>query len=59
MVAYYYNVLHNVDTAIMYNNKILELDPTNATSLQTKEALESVQKQQEEAASKASPAKKD
>jgi len=59
MVAYYYNILHNVDTAIMYNNKILEIDPANATSLQTKEALESVQKQQKDAASKASPAKKE
>ena len=60
MVAYYYNTKHNTDSAIVYNNKILEIDPTNATSLKTKDALEAVVKQQAEAAKKPSgpPAKK-
>lgn len=53
MVAYYYNLKHEVDSAIMYNNKILELDPTDATALKTKDALETVQKQQSQAADKA------
>jgi tetratricopeptide (TPR) repeat protein len=53
MVAYYYNLQHQVDSAIMYNNKILELDPTDATALKTKDALETVAKQQKEAADKA------
>ncbi len=61
MVAYYYNIQHQVDTAVMYNNKILELDPTDATALKTKDALDTVQKQQKqqkEAADKPSAAKK-
>ena len=53
MVAYYYNIQHQVDSAIMFNNKILEIEPTDATALQTKDALESVQKQQKAAADKA------
>jgi len=53
MVAYYYNIQHQVDSAIFYNNKILELEPTDATALKTKDALESVQKQQKEAGEKA------
>ncbi len=44
MVAYYYNIKHEVDSAIMYNNKILELDPTDATALKTKDALDTVSK---------------
>jgi Flp pilus assembly protein TadD len=54
MLAYYYNTLHNTDSAIVYNNKILEVDPTDATALKTKDALEAVVKQQKEAADKAS-----
>lgn len=53
MVAYYYNLKQQVDSAIMYNNKILELDPTDATALKTKDALDNVQKQQKGAAEKA------
>jgi len=53
MVAYYYNIQHKVDSAIIYNNKILELDPTDATALKTKDALETVSKQQKDAAEKA------
>lgn len=53
MVAFYYNIQKQVDSAIMYNNKILEIDPTDATALQTKDALESVQKQQKAAGDKA------
>jgi Flp pilus assembly protein TadD len=34
MVAYYYNVKHNKDSAIYFNSKILELDP-NDTQAQT------------------------
>ena len=52
MVAYYYNIEHQVDTAIMYNNKILELDPADATALKTKDALDTVSKQQKEAVDK-------
>jgi Flp pilus assembly protein TadD len=53
MVAYYYNIKRQVDSAIIFNNKILEIEPTDATALQTKDALESVQKQQKAAADKA------
>jgi lipopolysaccharide biosynthesis regulator YciM len=53
MVAYYYNIQHQVDSAIMFNEKILQIDPADATALQTKDALESVQKQQKAAADKA------
>ncbi len=53
MVAYYYNLKQQVDSAIMYNNKILELDPADATALKTKDALDNVQKQQKGAAEKA------
>lgn len=53
MVAYYYNIQHQVDSAIMFNNKILEIDPTDATALKTKDALEAVTKQQKAAADKA------
>ncbi len=42
MVAYYYNIKGQADTALMYNNKILEVDPADATALKTKDALESV-----------------
>jgi hypothetical protein len=53
MVAYYYNIRRQVDSATIYNNKILEIEPTDATALKTKEALETVQKQQKSAADKA------
>ena len=53
MVAYYYNIQHQVDSAVMYNNKILEIEPADATALKTKEALDTVQKQQKSAADKA------
>lgn len=53
MVAYYYNIQKQVDSAIIYNDKILEIEPADATALQTKTALESVQKQQKAAADKA------
>ena len=44
MLAYSYNVKHEVDSAIYYNDKILEIEPTDATALRTKEALSSVSK---------------
>jgi tetratricopeptide (TPR) repeat protein len=44
MVAYYYNVLKNAETANQYNDKILEVDPADATALKTKEAFSSVLK---------------
>lgn len=50
MVAYYYNVQRNKDSAIVYNNKILQISPTDATALKTKEALQ--------AAGSSSPASK-
>lgn len=53
MVAYYYNIKKEVDSAMMYNDKILEIEPADATALQTKEALETVKKQQKSAADKA------
>lgn len=58
MVAYYYNVKHNTDSAILYNNKILEVDPTDATALKTKDALEAVLKQQQDAGNKPAAATK-
>ena len=61
MVAYFYNIKHETDSALYYNNKILEIDPTDATALKTKDALEGVLKKQTEAADKATkpaPAKK-
>ncbi|MEO6905744.1 MAG: tetratricopeptide repeat protein [Ginsengibacter sp.] len=54
MVAYFYNIKHETDSAKIYNNKILEIDPADATALKTKDALEAVVKQQEQAADKAS-----
>jgi len=54
MVAYFYNIKHQTDSALLYNNKILEIDPTDATALKTKDALEGVLKKQSEAADKAS-----
>lgn len=59
MVAYYYNIKNNVDTAIIYNNKILEVDATDATALKTKDALANVQKQRQDAANKQSEPSKD
>lgn len=58
MLAYYYNIKHNTDSAIVYNNKILAIDPTDPTALKTKEALDSVSKKAAAADSSASPAKK-
>ncbi len=52
MVAYYYNLKHQTDSAIIYNNKILEIDSTDAIALKTKDALETVLKQQKEAVEK-------
>lgn len=40
MVAYNYNIKHQKDSAIVYNDKILAVDPTDATALKTKDALE-------------------
>jgi hypothetical protein len=58
MVAYYYNIEHQTDSAIIYNDKILEIDPTDATALKTKDALDTVVKQQKEAADKPAAKKK-
>ena len=44
MVAYYYNIKHEKDSAIQYNDKILEVDPADPTALKTKEALSAVPK---------------
>lgn len=52
MVAYYYNLQHQIDSAMIYNNKILAIDSTDATALKTKDALEQVQKQQKDAVNK-------
>lgn len=56
MVAYFYNIKHNKDSAVIYNDKILEVDPTDALALKTKEALSAVPKKTSSA--EASPAKK-
>jgi tetratricopeptide (TPR) repeat protein len=40
LVAYFYNIKHEKDSAIVYNNKILEVDPADATALKTKDALD-------------------
>lgn len=57
MVAHYYNIKRNTDSAILFNNKILEVDPTDATAIKTKEALERVASQKTDSTN-ASPAKK-
>jgi len=57
MVAYYYNIKHDKDSAIIYNDKILQVDPTDPTALKTKEALGAVSKKTNSSAL-ASPAKK-
>ncbi|MEO5649381.1 MAG: hypothetical protein ABIR03_05585, partial [Ginsengibacter sp.] len=44
MVAYYYNVLKDAKTADNFNEKILEVDPADATALKTKDAFSSVLK---------------
>jgi Flp pilus assembly protein TadD len=54
MVAYFYNIKQQTDSATIFNNKILEIDPADATALKTKDALEAVEKQQQQAADKAS-----
>lgn len=42
MVAYQYNIKHDKDSAILFNDKILEVDPADPTALKTKEALGSI-----------------
>jgi len=58
MVAYYYNIKSQADTALIYNNKILEVDPTDATALKTKDALEPIVKKRAEQANKPSDSTK-
>ncbi|MEO8413941.1 MAG: tetratricopeptide repeat protein [Ginsengibacter sp.] len=53
MVAYYYNVKHNIDSALHYNSQILVLDPTDQQALTNDKALKVVREQQHGA----SPAK--
>lgn len=48
MVAYYYNIKHQADTALMYNNQILAIDPADATASKTKDALEPIARKQAE-----------
>jgi tetratricopeptide (TPR) repeat protein len=57
MVAYYYNIKKNTDTAIIYNDKILAVDPTDAIALKTKDALAAVKKQEEDAKRPSQPSK--
>lgn len=45
MVAYYYNILKDVNNAVKYNDLILTVDPEDATALKTKEAFIAVMKQ--------------
>ena len=44
LVAYYYNIKHDKENAIQYNDKILVVDPTDPTALKTKDALNAVPK---------------
>lgn len=57
MVAYYYNIKHQTEPAIQFNDKILEVDPADPTALKTKEALNSALKKTSSSAS-TPPAKK-
>ena len=54
MVAYFYNIKQQTDSATIFNNKILEIDSADPTALKTKDALDTVVKQQQQAADKAS-----
>jgi Flp pilus assembly protein TadD len=62
MVAYYYNVKHNKDSAIYYNSKILSLDPGDTQAQTNEKALKALPTQSSQAAKAAkggaSPAKK-
>jgi Flp pilus assembly protein TadD len=63
MVAFYYNIKHDKDSAIYFNSKILELDPNDAQAQANDKALRALPSQpsQPAKASKgdnASPAKK-
>ncbi|MGH2649169.1 MAG: hypothetical protein ACRDE8_16435, partial [Ginsengibacter sp.] len=58
MVAYYYNIKHDRDSSILYNNKILEIDSADATALKTKDALSAVPKQKATTEQPKTPAKK-
>ncbi|MEO8962948.1 MAG: tetratricopeptide repeat protein [Ginsengibacter sp.] len=58
MVAYSYNVKHDKDSAILYNDKILAVDPTDPTALKTKEALASIPSQPSNPAAKPSDSTK-
>ncbi len=56
LVAYYYNIKKDRENAVLNNNKILEVDPNDATALKTKDALEP--KKPAAPAASAPPAKK-
>ena len=58
MVAFSYNVKHDKDSAIFYNDKILVVDPEDATALKTKEALASIPSQPSGSATKPSDSTK-
>ncbi|MEO9020669.1 MAG: tetratricopeptide repeat protein [Ginsengibacter sp.] len=58
LVAYYYNIKHDKDNAVLNNDKILEVDPTDATALKVKEALSKVPSQKSDSANKPSAPKK-
>jgi hypothetical protein len=57
MVAYYYNIKHDKDTAVIFNNKILEVDPSDATALTVKAALDKIPSQKQDS-TRPSPPKK-
>ena len=58
MVAYYYNILKDAETANKYNDLILVVDPADATALQTKEAFSTVLKRPSSADSTKQPPSK-
>lgn len=46
MVAYFYNIHGDVDSAYAFNERILEVDPENANALANKKAFDSLRKTQ-------------
>lgn len=56
MLAYQYNIKNNIDSAIIYTEKILVVDPTNAGAIKNRDALKSAaERQKARAEAKANP----
>ena len=52
MVAYYYNIKKDIEKALEFNGKILEIDPQDDLALKNKVALTPILKKQKDAAQK-------